>query len=260
MVQVQKPHVRDALLLAAAQTFAELGFEATTMADVAARAGSSIGNLYKYFASKQQLFDAAVPAELVHELSRRTGVRMRAFGTARDVRELAEGAPYHALAGELLDYCLAHRAAVVVVLARAEGTPYAAFSGQFAEQLTAWSLDYARSAYPQLEPSPAFCFVLRRAYRSFIAAVAEALQAFPTEADARAVIALLTTNHQGGLKRLFETQGGVDAQSQNPDEPSVREHTARPRARDARATRADSRSAEPRAGQADRPRRARRRR
>src|SRR6188768_2965017 len=101
MAQVPKEHVRQGFVAAAAETFAELGFEATTMADVAERAGSSVGNLYKYFAGKQQLFDAAVPPELVQELTRRTRARIRALGTAKDVRELAPSAPYHALAGDL---------------------------------------------------------------------------------------------------------------------------------------------------------------
>lgn len=260
MVQVPKQQVRDAFIAAAAETFATLGFEATTMADVAERAQSSVGNLYKYFAGKQQLFDAAVPAELVGELTRRTRQRVRALGAAKDVRELADGAHYHALAGDLLDYCLANRAAVVVVLARAEGTPYAHFREDFVKKLCAWALDYARSAYPALIPTPAFSFVLQRAYRSFITAIAEALQTFPDEAGARAVIALLTLQHQAGLKRLFETQGDADAQSLSSGKPPVGSNAARPRARNTRTADADSSAAGPRAGQADRPRRARRRR
>ena len=51
MAQLLKEHVRQGFVTAAGETFAERGFEATTMAEVAERAGSSVGNLYKYFAS-----------------------------------------------------------------------------------------------------------------------------------------------------------------------------------------------------------------
>lgn len=260
MVQIPKPQVRDAFVAAAARTFAELGFEATTMADVAERAQSSVGNLYKYFGSKQLLFDAAVPPELVQELTRRTRQRVRALGTAKDVRDVAADAPYHALAGDLLDYCLTNRAAVVVVLGRAEGTPYASFREDFVKKLCAWALDYARGAYPAFQATPALLFVLQRAYRSFIAAIAEALRTFPVEAETRAVISLLTAQHQAGLKRLFEIQGEADAQSLNPAKPSVGSNTARSRARNPQSSDADSGAAGPRAGQADRARRLRRRR
>lgn len=260
MPQVRKPEMRDAFVAAAARAFAELGFAATSMADVAARADSSVGNLYKYFSSKQQLFDAAVPAELVQELTRRTRERMKAFGRAKDVREIDSGDEYHAVAGELLDYCLAHRDQVVVVLARAEGTPFSSFSHNFVQRLREWALDYARVAYPELKPSPAFSFVLERAYRSFVAGLAQALQSFPDDAEARRVIALLTAQHQGGLKRLFEVQGETDAQSHSPGKPPVVTKAAGARARNARAASADPSPAGTSAGQAHRPSRARRRR
>lgn len=255
MVQVPKPHVREAFLAAAAQTFAELGFAATTMADVAERAQSSVGNLYKYFGNKQELFDAAVPPELVRELTIRTRARIQALGAAKDVRELEPGAQYHALAGDLLDYCLANRAAVVVVLARAEGTPFAKFTADFVENLCQWALDYARGPYPALKVTKALRFALRHAYRSFIGGVAEALQVFPDEADARAVISLLTSQHQGGLKRLFETGGETDAQSLHVGKPPIDAKPARARAGNSRSGPANPGSARTAAEQADRKRR-----
>jgi AcrR family transcriptional regulator len=205
VAQVPKEEVRQAFVRAAGEAFAADGFLATTMADVAARAGSSVGNLYKYFQSKQALLDAVVPPGLVRELRRRTRARIRALGTARDVRELASDADYHAVGGELLDFCLQHRAAVVIVLLRGDGTPFAAFAESFVEQLTAWALEYASQAYPDLELRPALLFALRHAYRHFVSVVALALQEFPDETEARDVVALLTLQHQGGLKRLFES-------------------------------------------------------
>jgi AcrR family transcriptional regulator len=260
MAQVAKPEIRDAFVAAAAETFAELGYAATTMADVAARAGSSVGNLYKYFAGKEQLFEAAAPPELASELMRRTRARMRALGAAKDVRELTATAEYHALAGDLLDYCLQNRAAVVVLLSRAEGTVFASFKRDFIEKLVQWALDYTRIAYPKLRRSPELLFALHHAYEGFIATVAQALRQFPDEAQARAVIALVTSQHQGGLKRLFEAQGETDARSRSAPKPSLVTKAARPRARNAGAGSADSGAPRSDAGQPDRPGRSRRRR
>ncbi|HKY38514.1 MAG TPA: TetR/AcrR family transcriptional regulator [Polyangiaceae bacterium] len=263
MVQVRKPEMREAFVAAAGHAFAELGYQATTMADVAKRAGSSIGNLYKYFAGKKELLDAVVPAEFVGKLERLTRARMRAMGQVRDVAELGPDARYHALAGELLDYCLLHRAAVVIALTRAEGTPFPGFAQRFVEHLVRWALDYARGAYPSLRATPELRFVLEHAYRSFVSATAAALLAFPDEARARAVIASLTSQHQGGLKRLFEVEaqlpGGSHAESRHPERPSVVEPAHEPRARGAEPARAGTSANRSGAGQADRPGRAGRR-
>jgi AcrR family transcriptional regulator len=57
--QRQRGHERVAALLeAAAGCFVEKGYEATTMTEVAARAGASIGSLYQFFATKEVLAQA----------------------------------------------------------------------------------------------------------------------------------------------------------------------------------------------------------
>ncbi|MBB5192368.1 AcrR family transcriptional regulator [Silvimonas terrae] len=49
-----------ALLEAADQLFASKGFEATTMTEIAAQAGSSIGSLYQFFPTKEHVADAVL--------------------------------------------------------------------------------------------------------------------------------------------------------------------------------------------------------
>jgi AcrR family transcriptional regulator len=53
---------RQAILEAALATFAEQGFAAARLDDVAARAGVAKGTLYLYFASKEALFEALIRA------------------------------------------------------------------------------------------------------------------------------------------------------------------------------------------------------
>jgi AcrR family transcriptional regulator len=57
-----------ALLAAAGAAFAERGYDATTMTEIAARAGASIGSLYQFFPTKELLADALVAdyAEALH--------------------------------------------------------------------------------------------------------------------------------------------------------------------------------------------------
>src|ERR1700748_4004585 len=48
------------LMQAAADVFAEKGYEAATMTEIAARAGAPIGSLYQFFPSKEALADILV--------------------------------------------------------------------------------------------------------------------------------------------------------------------------------------------------------
>jgi AcrR family transcriptional regulator len=60
----------DEILAAALASFAERGFAATRLEDVAARAGVSKGTLYLYFPGKEELFEAVVRARLLPNLER----------------------------------------------------------------------------------------------------------------------------------------------------------------------------------------------
>jgi AcrR family transcriptional regulator len=60
----------EEILAAALASFAERGFAATRLEDVAARAGISKGTLYLYFGGKEDLFEAVVRATLLPNLER----------------------------------------------------------------------------------------------------------------------------------------------------------------------------------------------
>lgn len=68
------------LMRAAADVIAEHGFEAATMAEIAARAGAPIGSLYRFFPSKDVLADALISryGELVDAAFRKTDSRSAA--------------------------------------------------------------------------------------------------------------------------------------------------------------------------------------
>jgi AcrR family transcriptional regulator len=64
--KVQRP---DEILKAALDCFAESGFAATRLDEIARRAGVSKGTLYLYFSSKEEIFKAVVRAELIPNLA-----------------------------------------------------------------------------------------------------------------------------------------------------------------------------------------------
>jgi AcrR family transcriptional regulator len=61
-MQYQKEEVRARILAAALDEFEEYGYLGAQVRRIAERAGVSTGNLYRYFASKDDIFDALVRA------------------------------------------------------------------------------------------------------------------------------------------------------------------------------------------------------
>jgi AcrR family transcriptional regulator len=97
-----------ALIDAGAELFAEKGYEATTMTEIASRAGAAIGSLYQFFPSKEALAEA-----LFNRFAERA-----AAAFAR-VEELAAGCSASELADLFIDYKLrqgADRDAAAILL------------------------------------------------------------------------------------------------------------------------------------------------
>jgi AcrR family transcriptional regulator len=86
-----------ALIDAGAELFAEKGYEATTMTEIASRAGAAIGSLYQFFPSKEALAEA-----LFNRFAERA-----AAAFAR-VEELAPGCSARELADLFIDHKLGH--------------------------------------------------------------------------------------------------------------------------------------------------------
>jgi AcrR family transcriptional regulator len=88
-----------ALMDAGAELFAEKGYEATTMTEIASRAGAAIGSLYQFFPSKEALAEA-----LFNRFAE------RAAASFAQVEQLAPGCSARELADLLIDHKLAQGA------------------------------------------------------------------------------------------------------------------------------------------------------
>jgi AcrR family transcriptional regulator len=176
MVQVLKAAVRARIQDAALRCFATHGYPGTSMAEVAAAAQTATANLYRYYTSKQELFDAVLPADLAarHDQLLDTRVAALTRGTAN-----AQDA-----AAELLGFWLDHRLAMVVLLDRADGTPFAGYPAAFVQRLVRHT-ELALNG----TPSPAHYDILRLVFDNTRRAIARILA---TGTDREHITTLIT--------------------------------------------------------------------
>ena len=203
MPQVKKPAIEERITEAARRVFATRGFAATTIAAVAAEAGVSTGNVYRYVDGKDALFALAVPDALARELRRLVRARVRALEGIADVGTLPAGAPYHLLSAELLAFCVRHRLAVVIMLGRAAGTRFAGLADALVRELTRLALAYGRTLRPPRAADATTRFVLAQLYRGFVAAMVAILERWDDEAAIAAAVERYADYHLTGLARLF---------------------------------------------------------
>lgn len=203
MAQRAKEHVRKAIVEAASRELAEVGWESATIAAIAARAGTSVGNVYKYFAGKEALFAATVPDGLVRDLRRLFRERVRALGVEGEPGALDARHAYHEAADALMTFSLAHRREILFLLHHATDTKHASFRIALERDLTAAAIAWAARAHPGLSLAPAERRALRRIYRAFVGSLAALLEEERNDLAVREAAGLYVTYHLAGLRAFF---------------------------------------------------------
>lgn len=195
MPQVLKEEVRRRILQGGLEEFAANGFVGATMASIAARAELGAATLYRYYASKEELFAAVVPAELAEQFETLLERRVRALGPSAKQANAEE-------AQALLAFWFAHRLAIVILLDRARGTAYERYGERFVELLTALTLKELRRERPGLRLSAPDAFVLRRIFENTRGLLAAVLEAHADEAELREAIETFWSYQLAGLGAL----------------------------------------------------------
>lgn len=190
MPQVLKPELRARIVEAALTEIASRGYTETTMAAIAERAGMGTAGLYRYFPSKEALFEAAVPTELVRAFEALLAKRVRALGKTLAVDDVT--------GGEMLAFWETHRLAVVVLLDRAHGTRHAGFAARFVDALVDLTLAELEGRKKRMPPEARF--VLRHIFENTRVLIARILEAHSDPRALRGAIASFWTYQIAGLR------------------------------------------------------------
>ncbi|MBM9400199.1 TetR/AcrR family transcriptional regulator [Gluconacetobacter azotocaptans] len=142
----QRGRLRVAAILAAASdTFQDKGFDGATMTEIAARSGTAIGSLYRFFPTKDVLADALLGAYFGR-------LNERLDHIAAQARQMEPGALADALVDMALDLLAERAAALILVEARRNG-PYR--RGTLRNFMRGRICDILREVMPGLPPARA---------------------------------------------------------------------------------------------------------
>lgn len=199
-MQILKPELRQRVLDAAEGEFAEAGYRGATMAAIAARAGVSTGNLYRYFAGKDALFGTLFPTEFADELLRLLRKRVRSLTLAADLETL--DATAQADAEELLAFWIANRRKVVVLLDRADGSPFADFRERFVDAILAPTTEALRAAAGGRRLTPVERRLVRGLFDNTVRMIVMILESASTPDEVRESFAGFWSYQLAGLTGL----------------------------------------------------------
>lgn len=129
-MQYKKEAMRDSILKAAEDEFFERGYEGASIRNICERAGTSVGNLYRYFENRESLFDAIV-GDVFREI--RYIIEEQAFDSPElgSIKDIAAH-----IGDKLFQNYRSSEKKFLILLDRSEGSGYGDVKAEFARILT----------------------------------------------------------------------------------------------------------------------------
>ena len=202
MVQILKDSVKKQISDAAERMFAKVGYKKATVGMIANEAGVATGNIYKYYANKEALFNSIITAEFAEEfklLTRNRVAELNDPSASEAVQSIEAGA-----AGDLLRFWIKNRLKVIIILSKAEGSKYESFAEEYIQSMTQQTMDNLPAAYPNLKNTEVFRFTFNNMLLNTVRGVVSILETL--EEEEQIVEAFVTgwAYHYAGINAVIE--------------------------------------------------------
>jgi AcrR family transcriptional regulator len=203
MIQTKKDDVNRRIEDAALAVFATKGFVGTTMADIAREAGLSVGNIYRYYRSKDVLFYSVLSPDFVCDFTSQIGMKMKtADGVELD--KVKEFKPMQIRDEAFKTFFADNRLRIVILFVHAAGTQYEGFRKDLVNFTIDTALRYLHTASGKpVDLTPAKRQVLQFIYDNMYGAIASILARFETREDVAAAYDCFFDYHYMGIAKFL---------------------------------------------------------
>lgn len=129
-MQVLKDYVRTNILESARKEFLEKGYAKASMRDIAVNAGITVGNIYRYYESKEYLFEAIVDPTFVEITDLFNNIQ---FEDLKHNESIEYVNFRNAFTTQFMKIVEQNKEEIVILIKCSEGTRYKSARSQFAE-------------------------------------------------------------------------------------------------------------------------------
>ena len=122
-MQYKKDEIKERIDVAALAVFAEKGYKGAAISEIGKRAGVSVGNIYRYYRCKDDMFYANVDNHFIEEIKDILKDKIAAMGGKNTLLEgLQDG--FWLVNEEAISFMVANRHKIIILFGKSEGTKY----------------------------------------------------------------------------------------------------------------------------------------
>lgn len=122
-VQYKKDEIKERIDAAALAVFADKGYKGAKISDISESAGVSVGNIYRYYKSKDDIFYANIDENFIEEAKVLLAEKISAMGE-RDNLLGAKQDELSLVNEEVISFMVENRHKMIIVFGKSESTKY----------------------------------------------------------------------------------------------------------------------------------------
>ncbi len=205
MVQYKKDDIKKKIDNAALYVFAEKGYKDTGISDIAKKAHVSVGNIYRYYKGKDDIFYSSIVQPDFIDMFK--SITLKKISSAKDTMPgLSEGSQSHLfflMNEEFIEFIISNRERMLIIFNGAKGTRYEPVKNEIIDYL----IKTVKENYSKQDNKVIFDIkneaVIRTIYIKFIEMMMDVLKESSTPTEIKSSLNIINTYHLFGVTNLF---------------------------------------------------------
>jgi AcrR family transcriptional regulator len=205
MPQILKDDIKQRISEAAFKHFATFGFKNTSMAHIAKDANVSVGNIYRYYVNKDDIFYSLITPQFVNKFKQTMQIRVNKSGT-KFFNVLKRKAPAEIIDQDVIDFYFEYRLHIVILLDNSKDTVYENIRRELKDMAFEYIQKYFQeNIAPQYNLDQEKRFLLDIIYENLVYGILKILKEYTDKEDIERAYKSLIGYHLYGLLGIWET-------------------------------------------------------
>jgi AcrR family transcriptional regulator len=200
MTQYKKDQIKERIDAAALKVFSQKGFPAAKISDISAASGISVGNIYRYYKSKDEILYSLIPEDFPPQIMKAVESKMSAARTEVN----PDGERHKNAADDFFRFILENRERFLIVLSGSGGTKYEPIRSELAGRLLSTVKAIYKGKYDLFIRKYGNDETLLLIYENLISAYSQVLGLDCSEEELIIRIRQIDLYHFSGITRLLE--------------------------------------------------------